>query len=235
MASTSETSFGARLRRAQDLATYLAGFANYSPPREEETPDGFQKLLNDITTTNTNVTTALQNYNTAVTNRYNAFRQDDLSLLKLLAPIRSIILAQYGKESIEFKQTDTIIAKIRAGKLLKTPATDTTPETKISQSESSYGSLTQFFNDLLNTLQTFRDYKPSKTELQLPQLQAFQTNLDTLNNNVATHYQKNKQNREARRTLYEELTDRAGRIKAYVKGNYGTQSQEYILIKGLKI
>lgn len=235
MASKSETSFGARLRQAQDLATYIAGFANYSPPRPEETLDDFQKLLNTLVEANSNVNTALQNYNTAVTNRYKAFRQDDLSLFKLLAPIRGVILAQYGKESIEANQANTIISKIRASKLIKTPATDTTPEIKISQSEQSYGSSTQFFNDLINTLQTFRDYKPSKTELQLPQLQAFQTNLDNLNNAVATNYQKNKQTRETRRTLYEELADRAARIKAYVKGNYGTQSPEYTLIKGLKI
>jgi hypothetical protein len=192
MPSTSENSFGARLRRAQDLAAYIAGFANYSPPRPEETLDEFSNLLQKITNTNANVTTHLQNYNTAVTNRYNTFRQDDLSLFKLLAPIRSVVLAQYGKESTEFKQIDTITAKIRAGKLLKTPATETTPETKTSQSEQSYGSSTQFFSDLVSTLQTFRDYKPSKAELQLPQIQTFQTTLNTLNNEVATHYQKIK-------------------------------------------
>ncbi len=34
---------------------------------------------------------------------------------------------------------------------------------------------------------------------------------------------------------YTELKDRATRIKAYVKAAYGTQSEEYALVKGLSI
>ena len=37
MASTSETTFGAKLRNAQDLVTYITGFVGYVPPRTQET------------------------------------------------------------------------------------------------------------------------------------------------------------------------------------------------------
>lgn len=235
MASSSEYSFGARLRKAQDMATFIAGFTAYDPPRSEEQVVNFNVFLSTIVECNSTETTYKQNYNAAVITRYNAFRVDDFSLFKLLAPIRNIVLAQYGKDSIEFKQVDTIIAKIRSSKLIKTIVGENIVEASISQSEQSYGSSTQFFNDLVNTLETFPNYKPSKDELKLDKLKDFRNSLTTLNNAVASNYQKINEVRNKRRVLYEELTDRTQRIKAYVKGNYGTLSQEYKLIKGLRI
>lgn len=233
MPSKSETSFGARLLKAQNLATFITSFNNYTPPREEESVVNFNNLLNSVVTLNKDETTNQQNYNTAVAARYNAFREDPDSVFKILAPLRGIIQAQYGKDSLEVKKVATIIAKLRAGKLIKKPATEDTPEVSVSQSEQSYGSSTQFFSDLVQTLGTFAGYNPSNTALQLGTLQTFLTKLNTLNQSVASSYQTLKNLRNDRRKSYIDLSDRVNRIKAYVKGNYGTQSQEYQLIKGI--
>jgi hypothetical protein len=51
MSSTTESSFGAKLRRAQDLLTYIQGFAGYTPPRTQESATGFQTLISLRTVT----------------------------------------------------------------------------------------------------------------------------------------------------------------------------------------
>ena len=234
MASTSEKSFGARLRNAQDLATYIAGFNGYNPPRTEESATSFSTLVADIVAANIAETTTKQIYNTAVVTRFNAFRTDDFSVFKMLAPIRGMVQAQYGKGSIQDNQIEAIITRIRSSKLIKVAAKDNTPESTFSTSERSYGSSTQFCSDLVSTLETFPAYNSTKTELQIPQLKAYISNLNVLNDTVASNYQKIKGIKENRRKIYEELADRALRIKSYVKANYGTQSQEYKLIKGLR-
>lgn len=235
MPSSSENSFGARLLRAQTLHSYISNFAGYNPPRPEETPTNFNTLLDDITALNANESSLQQNYNTAVTNRYKAFREDNLSVFKLLPSIRGAVEAQFGKGSTEFNQIDSIVKRIRDSKLIRKAATETTPEVKISTSEKSYGSSTQYFNDLINTLTQIPNYNPSNVNIQIPSLQTFATQLDTLNAQVATTYQNLRTVRHKRLEYYNELSERGKRIKAYVKSNYGLQSQEYTLIKAFLI
>lgn len=235
MPSSSETSFGARLFRAKTLHSYISNFSGYNPPRTQETAADLNILLDDITAINATESSLQQNYNTAVNNRYNAFRTDTISVFKLLAPIRAAVEAQFGKGSTEFNQIDSIVKKIRDAKLVRKPATDTTPETTISSSEQSYGSSTQYFNDIINTLSQLPNYNPSNVNIQVASLQTFATQLNTLNTQVATTYQSLRTSRHKRLDYYNELSERGKRIKAYVKANYGVLSQEYTLIKGLII
>jgi len=235
MASTVESSFGARLLRAQNLLSYISNFEDYNPPRAEENVTEFGKLLENIATLNAEETTLQQQYNTAVTNRVNAFRKSERSVSKLLAPIRAQVQAQYGKNSTEFRQVDSIVKTMRDTKVSVKPATENTSAVRVSQSEQSYGSLTQYFRDLVQTLAQMPDYNPSNQDLQVKQLDAFANQLVQLNNEVAQRYQQLRDSRNRRRELYEELKDRVGRIKAYVKANYGTASSEYELIKGMRI
>ncbi|MBL7784965.1 MAG: hypothetical protein JNM36_03610 [Chitinophagales bacterium] len=235
MSAISEVSYGARLRKSQDILTHINNYTDYQPPRYEETPEGFAKLLDDIIAANTQETQLQQTYNTTVTTRQKTFRTDPTSVFKILPSIRGYVQAQYGKDSIEFKQVDTIIIQIRNSKSIKTFAEDGTIESKISQSERSYGSTTQYFSELVTILQKLPNYQPARTELKITSLQEFITTIHNLNNQAASNYGQLKISRDNRRQLYEQLTDRANRIKAYVKANYGINSTEYRLIKGLKI
>jgi hypothetical protein len=235
MASSSEKSFGARLFRANSLNSYITNFAGYAPARPQETAAEFGALLGSILAANNAEALAKQTYNTAVTTRYAAFRADTNSVFKLLPNIRAAVEAQYGKNSLEFKQIDTIVKHIRETKLVRVAATDTTPETTVSRSEQSYGSTTQYFNNLISNLTQLVGYAPSNPAIQVAGLQAFAAQINTLNTQVTTAYQVLRLARIARNEAYADLSDRAARIKAYVKAQYGTQSQEFMLIKGLSI
>ena len=76
-------------------------------------------------------------------------------------------------------------------------------------------------------LQKLPDYQPTRTELKIDSLKEFITTINTLNNQVASTYGQLKISRDNRRQLYQQLTDRANRIKAYVKANYGLNPTEY--------
>lgn len=235
MASQSELSFGARLLRANNLLTYLSNFDNYLPPRSEEATEKFGELLKNISAANAKESGLQQKYNMAVSNRHNAFRADALSVFKILALIRGSVQAQYGKDSKEFTLINTAVNNIRVSKIVKKSSKSDELETSISKSEQSYGSLTQYFTDLVNKLSQLDSYNPSNTSLQIHSLQQFVEKLNELNQEVASTYHLLKISKNYRRGLYEELSERTNRIKAYIKSNYGTKSEQYTLIKGLRI
>lgn len=237
MASTSENTFGAKLRRAQDLLTFITGFTGYAPPRTQETVAGITTLINAIVSTNATETSQQENYKAAVDARQAAFSKTTGSIEKLLSPIKGAVEAQYGKKSTEAAAINAIIKKMRATKLTKAPADPTKPEQEktISQSERSYGSMTQFFNDIVSNLTQFTAFNPSGNAIKIAALQTTAARLTTLNNAVAQKTQLLKTTRAARQSQYSDLKDRAQRIKAYVKSQYGNTSTEYSLIKRLSI
>jgi len=235
MTTNRESSFGARLLRAQELATYIGQFQNYAPPRMEESVGSFTELVNQTAWSNTEETQFRQQYNTAVTNRGKAFRKEKGSVLKLLPLIRGQVLAQYGKDSVEFNQIEAIIVNIRDTRIIIKPATENTPEKTMSQSEQSFGSLTQYFSNLVSNLVQLPGYNPSNPMLQIEYLQNFVAQINQMNIEAAMRFQQLRESRKRRNDNYEMLHDRAQRIKNYVKANYGVDSSEYTLIKSLRI
>jgi len=235
MASKSENSFGARLRKSQDLLQYVTNFLNYAPPRPEESVTGFTSFLNDIEDSNTIEMQAQQDYSQTVTLRQKAFTKEGTSVDKLLSPIKGAVEALYGKNSREAELLNAQIRTIRKSKLIKPPIdpTATTAAHTISQSERSYGSMTQHFKDIINTLTQFNGYICSNPLLTIVGLKATAQQLDTLNNTVAQQYQALKIARSKRQSAYTELSERMQRIKAYIKSQYGNSSIEYKTVKSL--
>lgn len=119
--------------------------------------------------------------------------------------------------------------------MITKPATEDTPEEKISQSKQSYNSVNQLFSDLVTILAQLPGFNPSNPTLQVPHLQNLCAQLNQLNIDAANRYQQLKGVRARRRELYKELNERIVRIKAYVKGNYGSKSQEYTLVREIKL
>ncbi len=237
MSSTSESSFGARLLRAKNLASYITNFTGYNPPRPEESIVGFTALLTAIESVNAKETNQQQDYTVAVHNRQNAFRKKTGSIDKLLSPIKGAVDAQFGKSSTESQAVTSIIKSMRATALIKSPTDpgDTNTAKTFSQSERSYGSITQYFKDITNTLSQMPAYIPSNAALQVANLQLLAAQLDSYNSEVAKNIQPLRESRAKRVLQYTDLQDRVQRIKSYVKAEYGNNSIEYNQIKGLKI
>lgn len=237
MASISETTFGAKLRNAQDLLNIIQGFVSYTPPRTQETVASMTTLISSIVASNTSTANTTQQYRSAVAARQVAYRGTSTSIEKVLSPLKGAVDAQYGKKSPESQSLSSAIKSMRSTKLVKLPADPTkeTQEKTVSQSERSYGSIIQSFSNIISSLQQFNGFNPSNNNLKIATLQATVTQINTLNNTVAQRIQALKTNQTTRNTLYLDLKDRTQRIKSYVKAQYGNNSTEFNLIKGLKI
>ncbi|MEI6766068.1 MAG: hypothetical protein WCM76_10525 [Bacteroidota bacterium] len=236
MTANTAKSFGAQLLKGQSLVTYINGFTNFNPPRVEESVGEMTTLVNKIYAANASEIVRLENYLQATEARAAAFRKKDGSVERLIPAIRGAVESQYGKPSRELSTLDIIIRRMRPLRHtapVSDPANTDASKT-ISQSERSYGSVTQFFNDIINCLSQFTGYVPANDALKVASLQAHAQLLGTLNNNVSLAIQLLQTERLQRIALYKELDERVKRIKAYVKSEYGLQSSEAQLIARLK-
>ena len=237
MSSTSEQSFGARLQKGYNINTFTSNFPGYAPPREEETPASMKTFLDNLAGINSSVTKAKEGYTMAVKHRQDLFKEDESSMMKLLALIIGALDAQYGKGSKESTMIASIISRIRASHIEKAPTNPDDPDAKekISRSARSFGSLTQNFNDIVTNLGEFEDYKPANPLIAITALKALSVSLLESNNNVAATFQARSDLIATRLSMYTELKDRTDRIKGNTKSQYGNNSKEHKLIKGIKI
>lgn len=235
--ASSENSFGKKLRNAQDILTYVQGFINYTPPRTQESVTALQTLVTGVMTANATEATAFQQYRAAVDARSSSFSKGATALPKLLTSIKAAVDAQYGKNSAEATSVNSIVRTIRSSKSVAVQVITEGVEAAqtISRSQRSYGSQTQYFNNLVNTLNQLSGYNPSNAAIKIAALQTFVTQLTTLNNAVAQKFAGLQTARSTRKTIYTDLNDRTQRMKAYVKSQYGSVSNEYKLIKGLTV
>ncbi|MDO4703221.1 hypothetical protein [Tannerella sp.] len=237
MVNYSETGFGAKLRKAQDVVHYIGQFDGYNPPRSEETIGGMNDLLNQIIAANAEVVHMQQLYKGSTTKRIQMYRDMDSSIMKLLPSISGAVEAQYGKDSIESNSIKALIKKMRVTGVAKSPKDPTAgPETKsISRSEQSFGSLIQNFNNIITILSELTGYNPSNTKLSVDSLKTLSQEATNLNNLVAKYISDLKTVKAKRLGLYNDLHDRVRRIKAYVKAQYGYSSEQYKMIKGIAV
>lgn len=234
MASTSEITFGARLHRAEQLHTYLIGFVGYMPPTPDCAPPAYQLLINNINTNNTALITKQSKFKLAVGKREDIFMKSPDSLQKRLSPIGSYVKAVFGKTSPQAEMVVALVNKIRGE---KTSGLSKNEEGEfVSQSYQSYGSKTQNFSDLIGILLSYgQQYNPPNAQISNQSLQQFLLQMNTVNDDVNIAYSELKPVQDARIPLFDELHLRTQRIKEAVKAQYGIQSSEYLMIKGLKI
>lgn len=242
MSSKTNVSFGARLRRAQDLHTYVRGFVGYEPPREQEGVEQLGTLIAAIIASNNSAVELKQRYSEAVDARQKAFRESADSVQKIIGAIRRTVDAQYGNDSVPAHTIQNLIQKLKAAQASKTQGSAIpgiqaagTVQTGGSRRDNSYAALTQIFNDVVSALGQFEGYKTSNEQLKLAALQQRSENLTRLNDQVVQQIQLLKIAQQNRSDQYEELKDRVRRVKAYVGAQYGLTSNENKLIKGLRI
>lgn len=234
MASTSEVTIGAKVTNAEKISTNLKAFAGYTPSDAALTAAELDKLINNTRTKNSEAASAAQDYSAAVDTRQKLFQKDSNSLIKILSPIGATVRSSFGKTSKEANDTATIITKIRGVKVKKDKKE---PNAEfVSQSERSYGSMTQNFSDMITTLTKYGGkYAPVNADIVLANLQTKLNDLTAANIAVTATYGQLKEKRDDRSELYKTLTDITQRIKDAVKSQYGLKSTEYNLIKGIKV
>ncbi len=234
MATSTESTFGAKLANAVTISTHLKSFNGYIAPTADTTIEAYDALIANIKTENSKVVSLRANYSAAVETRLKLFVEETTSVAKLISPILSTVRATLGKEAKEVSDISTIAVKIR-GKSSPKPKEGENVNT-ISQSEQSYGSKTQNFADLISILASLGTaYKPANEQIKLIALEAKLEAINNSNVNVASTFGLLKASLDARNVAYEKLSAFTQRIKEAIKSQYGVNSVEYKLLKGLKV
>ncbi len=242
MASTSEITFGSRVANAEKISASVKTFVGFVAPTPETTIPNYDALIVSLKTQNGDVATKKTNYSSAVETRQKLFFKNLDSIIKLLSPIASALRAKLGKTAKPVTDLMAIVVKIRGEKKAKPkdpkPTDAQVKETKetVSQSERSYGSITQNFNDIITTLTALgTDYAPAPVTLKLPALNTKLTAITAANIGAANTFALLKTSYATRTNVYDDLSERTQRIKEQVKSQYGNSSTEYKLIKSLKV
>ena len=96
--------------------------------------------------------------------------------------------------------------------------------------------MTQNFSDIVTTLTALgSNYSVVQNNLKLPALLTKVADITAANNAVTSTYSALKTTVDNRANKYADLSERTQRIKESVKSQYGLNSTEYQLIKGLKV
>ena len=234
MASTSEVTIGAKVANAEKLLTHLKSFVGFNPPTPELSGTELNTRIDKIKSQNIDAAGTAQTYSAAVDTRQKLFQKDSDSLIKILPSLGATVRSAFGKTSKEAADVASLITKIRGVKTKK-PDKDATAEF-VSQSERSFGSMTQNYSDLIVRLEKYgANYNPSNATIKLAALKDKLTKLTDANNKVTASYGAFKGARDTRLVLYKDLTAITQRIKDAVKSQYGLKSTEYALVKGLKV
>jgi hypothetical protein len=241
MASFSENTFGARIANAEAISTHLKSFTGYVAPTTDTSIASVDTLITSLKTENSGIATKKFAYSAAVDVRAKLFFKTPDCVEKLLSPITAAVKSKLGKTSKPATDIAALAVKIRGEKKKKddTPPTDETEGKKkdpVSQSERSYGSMTQHFADIIATVTALgTDYAPVNTNIKVAALTTKIGTIKTANNTVTSTYGALKTSVDSRQNQYEDLSARIQRVKDAVKSQYGINSTEYKLIKGLKV
>ena len=235
MSSNSEVSYGARIGNAEKLVAALQNFNNYTPIKPEYSITAYNDLITAIKSQNNDVASKKQSYSLAIDNRKKVYELNANSIKNILSPINAAVKVSYGRTAKEATDVASIIAKIR-GANIKSKKTANPDEATVSQSYQSFNSKAQFFADLIANLTNFgTDYSPANSGITITELNNRYNDAITANNDVMNNFTQFVQNNKVRIESYNTLSQTAIRIKDSIKAQYGNNSTEYNLVKGLKI
>lgn len=230
----SEKGFGAKIANAKDLHSHLKNFSDYAPPSEALSLTTLETLIETTKAQNNITIDAIAAYAIANDTRKKLFSKEPASLEKRLSSINAAAIAAFGKDSKQFDSIRTITRKIRGTKLQQ-PGKD--PDAAaISNSQRSYGSITQALADLIVILEMHSgQYKTANKNAAIAALQQLHAQILEANKSVANHLGIQARCRDQRASNYKELHKITQRIKEAVKSQYTFSSTEYKLIKSLVI
>lgn len=234
MNSSSRASFSSRLTEGEKLIEYLNTFTNYTPGDAALTAAAFQTQTSALHIIQEEHTTKHFEYSNAALNRRKFFDIQNDSISKVLSPIGANIRGKLGNNSQQYHDINALVLKIRGQK--RVSVTANSKEDTISHCENSYGSRLIYFGDIITLLTGFgTDYAPINAYITLVKMQDLLQQATVATAVVSQKLAVYKPLIAARQDGFKQLSATAKRIKDMVLSQYGQESTEYNLVKGLII
>jgi hypothetical protein len=233
MASKSQASFASRIARAEQLYQNINSFTGYNPGTDELSSKTLKNLIADVTATHALHTTTQHDFAEAAKQREKIFTSNPDAVVKNMTLVKAHIKARHGARSQNYIDVNKLVIKMRGTK--PTKVTKNATEVIISNTEKSYGSQLQNFASIKELLtQLNSEYVPANNKITLENLRTQFEQANAINNEVTLKYGAFKPTIAKRQNLFKTLLETASRIKEAVKSQYGMDSSEYKLIKGLR-
>lgn len=241
MASTSETGHAKNVATFNTIISFCQGYdSQYQPATAALEIANLQSLLQAAQNALDDSKKKQLDFNNKVDKRMQTFQA-----LKPLAQKIIAALSVSGAPTLSIEGAKTIYRKIQGRRATKlapptNPNEPNTPTPKsISVSQLSYDNQLANFSALIALLETFPEYKPNETELQITNLNTYLSQLKTANNAVTEAYTAWSNSRISRdETLYGKnggMVDTALQVKNYVKSVFGTSSPQFQQISALQL
>lgn len=234
MNSKSRASFSSRLTEGEKLIEYLNTFADYDPGDAALTSAAFQTQTTGLHAVEDEHTSKHSDYSQAAFDRRKLFDKEANSISKLLSPIGANIRGRLGNDSQQYHEVRALVLKIRGQRRIK--VTENSNEETVSRSEKSFGSQLIYFGDMITLLTKYgTNYAPINDKIKIANLQLLVNNATNATNNVSQKLALYKPLIKSRQDGFRQLSATAKRIKNMVLSQYGQDSTEYELVKGLNI
>lgn len=233
-----ETGHARNVQRFEELISFITSWGSDYQPSNAEIE--LTKLTNKLTDANTSldgVTSSLTDFKGSVNDRENTFD----GIRKLVTRVVNFYESTGAAEN-DVDDAKSIKRKID-GKRADTSVEDPPGEGEegaetISVSQQSYTQITEFFEQLISLLDADSLYDPNENDLKITTLQTRHAAMQAANTDVINKKTAISNARFARNdVMYADetgLVDKALLVKKYVKAAFGTDSSQFLQIKGLE-
>lgn len=231
---------GSKIENAEKMLISIHSFEGFIPPSPDDSEESMKVLLEKLRQSNHIEAATREDYRLKVKSRTSIFKGKMSSLRRLLSPIGSSVRSQYGRKSNEALTISKLIAKFRGNKITSEAAPllvtdEQVKEARIVASDQSYGSLLYYFRNIISSLGQLKPaFNPGNKEITIESLQSFADALSTSNNDLSLTQSTMKRTSVERETLYSQIKERMMRLKESIKSQFGTDSVEYRMVKGLR-
>jgi hypothetical protein len=227
------------------LIDHVSAETNYKPANADLKPSALEAQYTAASAATQDVPAKMASYKSALNDRQSSY--DNLDPIVMRA--RNMLKAS-GADKSTLDNAETHVRKLLGRRKSAKPkpaaptatggATSPATETPATHSASqlSFENRSGNLDSFVEVVAGVADYKPNEADLKVTALRALSSDLKTKNNAVSTAFVPLSQARGARDELLygkeDSVVSTAQLVKAYVSAAFGTQSQLYKEIKGLK-
>lgn len=236
MEESNRRTFEQKYKRGQFLVDCISSFTDYNPPRNLESVEEMMKLLHNISMINSEEQMISHERDTVRKEKQAKFKTNTDSVIKLLPALKGIIMAQYGKDADGVKQIARLIRKMRTHHVVSKRLSKKNGEKTLvkKKANKSYDTIYSHLYQIVNIVKAHKDYNAPNERLSPANLEAIKAEVFEVKSQENSLSFKLSKIRDSRIELYNELNDRAQRIKIYTRSVYGSDSREYNLIRSLR-
>lgn len=234
MANT-ESSFADRLQRGRSMKSAVSGFVPpFVPPDATLLPAAFDLFLDGLDTHNTGVAAAEADWKDDVADRIALVKDIKARALRTSARVKS---------NVDWKaQYPAVKAAAEALRGYRIPRPKAEPQPQVvlpkarQQGDQSFGDVKNLLDKLIAALGHVSGYDTgAPADLTIATLTALSTELDALNQVVATKEQALIAARVKRVTAYETLKEKMKAIKEAAMSQYGSRSAQHSQVRAIRV